>query len=59
MLKEQETAACQCALGTTGPIVTGQPSRFTKSEKWLIVGLVASVGLFRQFFFHFWLQNTS
>ena len=52
MLKEQEeTAACQCALGTEGPTVTGQPSRFTKTEKWLIVGLVASVGFFRQFFF--------
>ena len=52
MHKEQEeTAACQCALGTEGPTVTGQPSRFTKTEKWLIVGLVASVGFFRQFFF--------
>ena len=47
MLKEQEETAA-CALGTTGP--TGQPSRFTKSEKWFIVGLIAFVGLFRQIF---------
>ena len=52
MSKEQEETAA-CALGTTGPsdlLVVPQPSRFTKSEKWFIVGLIACVGLFRQIF---------
>ena len=47
MFKEQkETAAC--ALGTTGPsdFILPQPSRFTKSEKWFIVGFMAFVGFF-------------
>ena len=50
MSKEQEETAV-CALGTTGqndPVL--QPSRFTKSEKWFIVGLIAFVGLFRRSF---------
>ena len=50
MSKEQEKTAA-CALGTTGPSdLVPQPSRFTKSEKWFIVGLIAFVGLFRQSF---------
>ena len=54
MTKEQEGTAI-CALGTTGPgqsdlVPKLEPtlSRFTKSEKWFIVGLIAFVGLFRQ-----------
>ena len=50
MSKEQEETVA-CALGTTGPsALAPQPSRFTKSEKWFIVGFVAFVGLFRQGF---------
>ena len=51
MSKEQEDSAC--ALGTTGPSdLVSQPTttRFTKSEKWFIVGLIAFAGLMRQFF---------
>ena len=43
MSKEQEETAA-CALGTTDLIP--QPSRFTKSEKWFIVGFVTFVGIF-------------
>ena len=48
MSKEQEeTVTC----ATTGPSdLEPQPSRFTKSEKWFIVGLIAFVALFRQSF---------
>ena len=50
MSKEQEETAA-CAFGTTVPIdLVPQPSRFTKSEKWFIVGLIAFVALFRQSF---------
>ena len=52
MSKEQEETAA-CVLGTTGPTdLVHQPtaSRFTKSEKWFIVGFIACVGLFRQSF---------
>ena len=51
MSKEQEETAA-CALGTTGPsdLAVQPSSRFTKSEKWFIVGFVACVGLFRQSF---------
>ena len=48
MSKEQEETSA-CALGTAGPSDL-QPSRFTKSEKWFIVGFVAFVGVFRQSF---------
>ena len=53
MSKEQEETAAS-ASGTTGPSdLVPQPtqSRFTKNEKWFIVGLIAFVGLFRQIFF--------
>ena len=47
MSKEQE----ETAVGTTGlSNLVPQPSRFTKSEKWFIVGFIAFVGLFRQSF---------
>ena len=51
MSKEQEKTAA-CAFETTGP---GDPvlqlsNRFTKSEKWFIVGFIAFVALFRQGF---------
>ena len=52
MSKEQEETAA-CVLGTTGPSdLLPQPtrSRFTKSEKWFIVGFVGFVALFRQSF---------
>ena len=49
MSKEKEETAA-CALGTTGPSDLDQPSRFTKNEKWFIVGFTAFVGLFRQSF---------
>ena len=50
MSKEQEETAV-CAFENTGhsdPVP--QASRFTKSEKWFIVGLIAFVALFRQIF---------
>ena len=49
MSKEQEETAA-CALGTIGPselVPRAQQSRFTKGEKWFIVGFIAFVGLFR------------
>ena len=50
MSKEQEETAA-CAFETTGSSdLVPQPSRFTKSEKWFIVGLIAFVGFFRQSF---------
>ena len=50
MSKEQEEPAAY-TLGTTGQSdIVAQPGRFTKSEKWFIVGLIAFVGLFRQSF---------
>ena len=49
--EQEETASAALpahALGTTGPSdLMPQPSRFTKSEKWFIVGFIAFVGLFR------------
>jgi hypothetical protein len=51
MSKEQEETAA-CTLGTTEPrdYVHQPRTRFTKSEKWFIVGLIAFVGFFRQSF---------
>ena len=56
MSKEQEETPAS-ALETTGPSdvtdVLPQPtttSRFTKNEKWFIVGFIAFIGLFRQCF---------
>jgi hypothetical protein len=49
--KEEETAACTLGPGDSdlqGPQPTR--SRFTKSEKWFIVGFTSFVGLFRQSF---------
>ena len=60
----QAAAACASGLGTTGSsdlVPPDQPtlSRFTKNEKWFIVGFIAFVGLFRQSFFHVWHRNSS
>ena len=65
MSKEQEleeTAAS--VLGNTEPsdvVPQHEPtqSRFTKSEKWFIVGFTAFVGLFRQSFFIFSFETFS
>ena len=49
MSKEQGQTAASGTLGFPGTIdLVSQPSRFTKLEKWFIVGFSAFVGLFRQ-----------
>ena len=56
MSKEQEeTVTCALVTMPVGPselvpVPQLELSRFTKSEKWFIVGLVAFVGFFRQIF---------
>jgi hypothetical protein len=50
MSKEQEETAAY-GLGTkVSSDFVPQPSRFTKGEKWFIVGIIAFVGMFRQIF---------
>jgi hypothetical protein len=51
--EKEETTACALGTPSMGPNdIVPQPtqSRFTKNEKWFIVGFTAFVGLFRQSF---------
>lgn len=46
MSKEQEQTSARTLEAPDLPDLASQPSRFTKNEKWFIVGFTAFVGLF-------------